>query len=129
MRGIKSNTRLTEAQATLTPAAKRRRVQIALDNFCAGRAGDDDFVVFRDPHLMVTATAEHACSFLEAAPGRSVPIDVVVIWADVLRQRYKMSMSGRRSGTIVSGRSKSVLSRELVKVPASRSVAEEGGER
>jgi hypothetical protein len=71
-----------------TPAAKRKRVQLALDNFVNSCANDDDLAVFRDRRFTYCATAEQACRFIEAATGRSVPFDIYVTWSNILRHRY-----------------------------------------
>jgi hypothetical protein len=97
-------------QVILDSAAKRQLVQDALDRFVAGQADDSDYDLFRDRGVMIASTAEQACRFLEVAKGRTVPFDIWVLWADVLRQRWYQAQSGRRSG--------SLLSRELVEVPA-----------
>lgn len=73
--------------------AKRQRVQLALDHFIAGEASEADLAVFRDPHFTYCASGEQACEFIGAAAGRSVPFDIYVIWANVLRHRYLVGRS------------------------------------
>jgi hypothetical protein len=92
----------------LTAEAKRQAVQLALANYLAGNASDGDLAVFRDHRFMKTATADQACRFIEAVTGRSVPFDLYVTWANVLRQRYLQSLSGRGSS----------LSQQPMEVPA-----------
>ena len=113
-----SNTPPTAAQGSLAKAERRRRVQLALDHFCAGQASESDLAIFRERHFMNCATAEQACKFIEAAAGRTFPHDVLFIWANVLRYRWLQSLSGRRSGG-------SMLSQDLVEVPAAMHLAEE----
>ena len=118
MRTTNSNMLPAATQAAaLTPAIKRQRIQLALDNFLAGRAGEADLAVFRDRRFMIASTADQACRFLEAAAGRSVPFDVYAAWADTLRQRWLQAQSGRRSGAL--------LSQELVEVPPAYPLGEE----
>jgi hypothetical protein len=102
----------------LTKAAKRQRVQHALERFLAGQANESDFAVFRDRHVMYCATADQACRFIEAAAGQSVPFDVFYIWSNILRYRWLQSLSGRRSGG-------ALLSRDVVEVPAAYEFEEE----
>lgn len=105
------------------PATKRQRVQLALDRFCIGQANESDFAVFRDRRYMIASSADQACRFIEAATGRSVPFDVYVIWASILRERHLMSIAGRRSGAMHRSRSK--LSQERVQVLTTVHHAEE----
>lgn len=95
----------------IDPAARHQRVEIAIDNFVAGQATDDDLDIFRNHAYMRTASALQACRFIKSAMGRTVNFDVFATWSGVLRQRYLQSLSGRRNGG-------SNLPRDLVEVPA-----------
>jgi hypothetical protein len=108
MRDPKSNT--PAAEPLLDSAAKRARVQAALDKFCSGQGTDRDYEVFRNRSLMVSSTAEQACHFLEASAKRTIPFDVYAIWANILRERWYQAQSSKRST--------SRYSHELVEVPA-----------
>jgi hypothetical protein len=101
----------------MSKAAKRQRVAHALDRFLTGQASESDYAVFRDRRLMYCATADQACAFIATAANRSIPFDVYAIWANLLRIRWMQSLSGRRSGALVS--------QELVEVPAAYPLEDE----
>src|SRR5262245_8104211 len=110
MRDGKLNTPAAEPQSGLNSKANRQRIQVALERFIAGQATDADYEIFRDRAFMYCATAMQCCQFIEAVPGRKFPFDVYHAFANTLRIRWLQSLSGKRSG--------SLLSRELVEVPA-----------
>ena len=93
-------------------------MQLALDHFCVGQAGDSDLAVFRDRHSWVARLQSRRVEFIEAAAGRTFPHDVLFIWANTLRYRWMQSLSGRRSGG-------AMVSEELVEMPAALLLAEE----
>jgi len=110
MRSDNSSTARPEPQSIpLDKKAKRQRIQVALERFVTGQATHADYDVIRDRAFMYSATALQCCQFIEAAPGRTVPFDVYHTIANTLRIRWLQSLSGRRSG--------SMLSRESVEVP------------
>jgi hypothetical protein len=111
MRDPKSNTPRLEPQQSipLDKKASHQRIQNAIDRFVAGQTTDADYEVIRDRNFVYCATGIQCCQFIEAAPGRKVPFDVVFIVANTLRMRWLQAQSNQRR--------RALLSREPVEVP------------